>query len=361
VAHDFNNLLMGIMGYAELCQDVLPPEHPVSGYLGEITRDAQRAADITRQLLAFARRQAIAPEVLDLNDALAGTLGLLQRLIGEHINLVWQPGANLWPLRLDPAQVDQVVVNLCVNARDAIGGSGRISIDTANVTLTAADCARHADVVPGAYVRLQVRDNGCGMDANTRAHLFEPFFTTKGVGQGTGLGLATVDGIVRQNGGCIEVESEPGHGTLFRIYLARCAGEVGAPAVIGREDAPRGHGETVLLVEDEKSLRVTCGLFLEALGYNVLAAATPAAALVLAEQHAGDIQVVLTDVVMPGMDGRQLVDRITAFKPGLRVLFMSGYAADIVGHHGILDEGLHFIGKPFARDELARKLREVLG
>jgi signal transduction histidine kinase len=360
VAHDFNNLLMGIMGYADLCRDALPADHPNREWLDEITADAQRSADITRQLLAFARKQTITPKVLDLNDALTGMLKMLRRLIGEDIDLVWMPGASLGPVRIDPSQIDQVLANLCVNARDAISGTGRITIETANVAIDAAHCACHEGVVPGDYVLLAVSDDGCGMEKSVLAHLFEPFFTTKELGKGTGLGLATVYGIVKQNNGFISVYSEPQRGTTFRVYLPRFAGAATATTVVRRAEAPRGRGETVLLVEDEKSLRVTCGLFLNSFGYRVLVAETPAAALALAAQHAGDIQLLLTDVVMPGMDGRQLAQRLAALKPGMRVLFMSGYTANVVAHHGVLDPSVHFIGKPFSRDDLAGAVREVL-
>ena len=362
VAHDFNNLLMGIMGYAELCRDALAADHPIREWLEEITRDAQRSADITRQLLAFARKQAIAPKILDLNDALMGMLKMLRRLIGEDIDLAWMPGAKLWPVKLDPSQIDQTLANLCVNARDAIGGAGKLSISTANVTLAAADCAHHAGAVPGDYVRLAVSDDGCGMSADVKAHLFEPFFTTKEVGKGTGLGLglATVYGIVTQNHGFINVDSTVGKGTTFAVYFPRFVGNAAEASAPAAANVPRGRGETVLLVEDEKSLRVTLALFLNALGYKALVAENPAAALALATQHPGAIQLLLTDVVMPGQDGRHLADQLAGLKPGLKVLFMSGYTADVVAQHGILDPVVRFIGKPFSRDELARKVHEVL-
>jgi CheY-like chemotaxis protein len=362
VAHDFNNLLMGIMGYAELCRDALAADHPIREWLEEITRDAQRSADITRQLLAFARKQAIAPKILDLNDALMGMLKMLRRLIGEDIDLAWMPGAKLWPVKLDPSQIDQTLANLCVNARDAIGGAGKLSISTANVTLAAADCAHHAGAVPGDYVRLAVSDDGCGMSADVKAHIFEPFFTTKEVGKGTGLGLglATVYGIVTQNHGFINVDSTVGKGTTFAVYFPRFVGNAAEASAPAAANVPRGRGETVLLVEDEKSLRVTLALFLNALGYKALVAENPAAALALATQYPGAIQLLLTDVVMPGQDGRHLADQLAGLKPGLKVLFMSGYTADVVAQHGILDPVVRFIGKPFSRDELARKVHEVL-
>jgi len=360
VAHDFNNLLMGIMGYTELCRDVIEPGHPIRKYLDEITNGANRSAEIIRQLLAFARKQIIAPRILDLNDAVEAMLKLLQQLIHEDIKLIWRPGANLRPVKLDPSQIDQILTNLCVNARDAIAGVGEITLETGSATVDAAFCASHPEATPGVYEFLAVSDNGCGMDNETLAQVFEPFFTTKGVGEGSGLGLATVYGIVKQNNGFINVYSEPGKGTTFKIYLPAMTTEAAKTPVASRQEAPRGRGETVLLAEDEKSLRVTCGLFLEALGYKVLAAATPAEALKLIDRHPGEIHVLLTDVVMPGMDGRQLAQRISALKPGVKVLFMSGYTSDVIAQRGVLDEGVQFLSKPFSRDDLARKVRAVL-
>jgi len=351
---------MGIMGYTELCRDVIEPGHPIRKYLDEITNGANRSAEIIRQLLAFARKQIIAPRILDLNDAVEAMLKLLQQLIHEDIKLIWRPGANLRPVKLDPSQIDQILTNLCVNARDAIAGVGEITLETGSATVDAAFCASHPEATPGVYEFLAVSDNGCGMDNETLAQVFEPFFTTKGVGEGSGLGLATVYGIVKQNNGFINVYSEPGKGTTFKIYLPAMTTEAAKTPVASRQEAPRGRGETVLLAEDEKSLRVTCGLFLEALGYKVLAAATPAEALKLIDRHPGEIHVLLTDVVMPGMDGRQLAQRISALKPGVKVLFMSGYTSDVIAQRGVLDEGVQFLSKPFSRDDLARKVRAVL-
>ena len=360
VAHDFNNLLTGIIGYAELCRDQIGPGHPIREWLDEITREAARSADITRQLLAFARKQTIAPRVLDLNDAVAGMLKLLRRLIGEDVTLAWHPGASLWPAQLDPSQVDQILANLCVNARDAIAGAGTITLHTGNVEIDAAYCATHAEAAPGAYVMLTVCDDGCGMDQATAAQIFEPFFSTKDPGQGTGLGLATVYGIVRQNGGFINVESEPGQGATFRVYLPRTDAEVPAAAPAPEPAAPRGDGETILLVEDEKSLRVTCTHFLHALGYRVLPAESPQEAIRIAESRTGALHLLLTDVVMPGMDGRQLARRIQALIPGARVLYMSGYPADVIAQRGVLERDTAFLAKPFTRTDLALKVKEVL-
>lgn len=361
VAHDFNNLLMGIMGYVELCREGLAADHPSRQWLDEITRATERSAEITRQLLAFARKQTVAPKVLDLNDAVAGMLKLLRRMIGEDIKLTWRPGAELRPIKIDPSQIDQILANLCVNARDAIAGVGEVVIETGNAVLDAADCAHHAEAVPGAYVCLSVTDDGIGMDPETLAQVFEPFFTTKGVGKGTGLGLATLYGIVKQNQGHVDVYSEPGKGTTFKVYLPEIAEEtVATPAVEEKTDGPEGRGETILLVEDEKSVRVTCGLFLESLGYRVMSAETPSEALEITAAHSGPLDVLLTDIVMPGMDGRQLARRIGAIKPRVKTLFMSGYTADVVTQRGVLDEGVHFLSKPFTRRELARRVRKVI-
>jgi hemerythrin-like metal-binding protein/PAS domain S-box-containing protein len=360
VAHDFNNMLMGIMGYAELCRDELPPDHVIHPYLNELTRAAQRSADLTRQLLAFASKQAIAPEVLDLNDVITGMLKLLRHLIGENINLAWRPAEALMTVSIDPSQIDQILVNLCVNARDAINGTGNVTVSSKNVTLDDAYCTEHPNATPGRYVLITVVDDGCGMDKDTLAHVFEPFFTTKGSGKGTGLGLATVYGIVRQNNGYIDVHTEVNEGTTFRVYLPQFAGEDAKTSEPKEERAPTGGNETILLVEDEKALRVTCRHFLRTLGYTFLVAATPAEALNLAAQHSGDIHLLLTDVVMPEMDGQQLATQLKSSDPGLNVLYMSGYTADAVTDLGVDEDGVSFIGKPFSRDDLARKLREIL-
>ena len=360
VAHDFNNLLTGIINYAELCRDGLPSEHPVRGYLDEITADAQRSAAITQQLLAFARKQAVAPKVLDLNDTLAGMLKMLRHLIGEDIAVNWMPGTHLWPVKIDPGQIDQILANLCVNARDAIAGVGKVAIETMNTTFDNAYCAAHADTTPGEYVGLAVGDTGCGMSKDVLDHIFEPFFTTKVVGKGTGLGLATVYGIVEQSHGHIAVQSEVGKGTTFRIYLPRAAREPETAAVtVAPVELPRGT-ETILVAEDEKSVRVIVRLFLEALGYTVLAAATPEEAQRLAGAHVGPIHLLITDVIMPGMNGPDLAERLAEERPKLRCLLMSGYTADVLAHRGTLGEGMPFLSKPFFRDGLARKVREVL-
>lgn len=362
VAHDYNNMLSVIIGYAELAMDKVPQDSGLRQDLDEIFAAARRSADITRQLLAFARRQTIKPEVLDLNGAVERMLRMLRRLIGEDIDLSWQPADGLWPVHMDPAQLDQILANLCVNARDAIGGVGKITIETRNKTLDAAYCADYPEAAVGDFVLLAVSDDGCGMDAETLASVFEPFFTTKGIGEGTGLGLATVYGIVRQHNGFINVYSESGKGTTFRIYLPRHGAAFERP---GEKPAmvelPRGGGETVMIVEDETAILKLTKTILERLHYNVLAAAGPDEAISLAAAHQGTIQLLITDVVMPEMNGRDLARRLQSLYPDLKVLFMSGYTADVIAHRGMLEAGVHFIAKPFSNRSLAVKVREALG
>jgi PAS domain S-box-containing protein len=360
VAHDFNNLLMSIMGYADLCLQELPPDHPVREWLDEILNDAQRSAAITKKLLTFARKQPVFPKVLNLNETVESELKLLRRLISERIQLIWMPGANLWPVEIDPSQIDQILINLCVNARDAISDTGKVSIETDNTTLDALFCAEHEGVLPGEYVQMAVSDNGCGMEKEILAHIFEPFFTTKEASEGTGLGLATVYGIVRQNRGLITVLSDPGKGTTFKIYLPRIAEKKAKPAGAKKRKTSKSRGETILLVEDERTVRTVCGLNLKALGYHVLAAETPAEAIDMASRYTDRIHLVLTDVVMSGMDGWQLAGRLEASRPGIKVLLMSGYPTGAIKSHGAFDEKSFFIAKPFSRDELALKVREVL-
>lgn len=360
VAHDFNNLLMGIMNYLRLCRDKVGPDHPIRQWLDEIANDAKRSADLTRQLLAFARKQTITPKVLDLNDTVAGMLKLLRRLIGEDVELNWVPGANVWPVKLDPSQIDQILANLCVNARDAIGGIGKVTIETRNIVLDEAYCAKYPEAQPGPHVVLEIRDTGHGMDRKTLEHIFEPFFTTKEVGRGTGLGLSTVHGIVRQNGGHITVDSEPGRGTTFCIYLPRFEGRIEQTSPHDTSAMPCGGTETILVVEDEKSVRVTIHMFLQALGYTVLTAIAPDEALCLAEEDGRNIDLLITDVIMPVMTGRDLADRLRKIFPNLRCLFMSGYTADVIAPSGVLDNDLDFLPKPFGRSQLAVKVREVL-
>jgi two-component system, cell cycle sensor histidine kinase and response regulator CckA len=360
VAHDFNNMLTVIIGNTELALRGLSPGDKFHEELQEIDEVARRSADLTKQLLAFARAQTIAPKVLDLNGAVSGLLEMLRRLIGEDVDLAWRPGAGLWRVKMDPSQVDQIVANLCVNARDAIEGVGKVTIETGNAGFDEAYCADHPGFLPGDYVLLAVSDDGCGMDDDARAHLFEPFFTTKGLGRGTGLGLATVYGAVKQNNGFINTYTEPGLGTTFKLYFPRFEGEVTEPRTPGgAEVSPRGT-ETVLIVEDERSILILGSRILKELGYLVLVAKSPDEALRLAEAHAGPIHLLITDVVMPGMNGRVLAERLASLKPGLRCLFMSGYTANVIAHRGVLDEGVRFIQKPFSTNGLATKVRQSL-
>ena len=360
VAHDYNNMLSVIVGYSELALEKLNPTDSLYEDLQEIHKAAIRSTDITRQLLAFARKQTIAPVPLDLNEIVEGMLKMLRRLIGEDIDLVWLPNAGLWPVKVDPSQVDQLLANLCVNARDAIDGVGRVTIETDMATFDAAYCADHPGFVPGEYVLLAFSDDGCGMDRDTVDKIFEPFFTTKEVGQGTGLGLATVYGIVKQNGGFINVYSEPGKGTTFKIYLAR---HTDLALKVSREspiDVPSGHGEIVLVVEDEASILTFAKRILEELGYTVLTAQTPGKALRLVEENQSKMDLLITDVVMPEMNGKDLSDRLHTLYPRLKTLFMSGYTADVIAYRGVLDEGINFMQKPFSKEIMAVKVREAL-
>jgi two-component system, cell cycle sensor histidine kinase and response regulator CckA len=360
ISHDFNNILTAILGTTQLLQRELGPEAPHYADVEEIRRAAERAADLTRQLLAYSRRQVLAPRVLDLNAVVSGLDHMLRRLIGEDVELVNALAPELAPVRADPGQVEQVIVNLAVNARDAMPGGGKLTIDTANIELDGVFARGHPGASPGSYVRLRVGDTGVGMDAATRAHLFEPFFTTKPVGKGTGLGLATVYGIVKQSGGYIWVDSEPGRGTVFAIFLPRTSGTP-EPTASPQSPAPPARGtETILLVEDEESVRTLSHRALSRLGYQVLAAPGGADALRVAERHGGPIHLVLTDVVMPGIGGRELVRQLAAVRPGTKVLYISGYSNEAIARHGVLDPGTAFLQKPFTPDGLASKVREVL-
>ena len=360
VAHDFNNMLSVILGHSELALTGVDPSEPLHGELRAIHDAARRSSAITRQLLAFARKQTIEPRVLDLNATVEGMLKMLRRLIGEDIDLVWRPDPRLWPVKMDPSQMEQVLANLCVNARDAIAGGGQITIETRCTSFDQDYCQAHAGFVPGDFVMLVAADNGCGIGREILDNIFEPFFTSKGASGGTGLGLATVYGIVKQNNGFINVYSEPGQGSIFRIYLPRHPGEVPAEGPKPQRETPLARGETVLLVEDEPAIRLMGEAMLDRLGYRVLVAGTPPEAQALAEEHGGGIDLLVTDVVMPVMDGRQLSEQLKGRFPGLKTLFMSGYTADVIAHRGVLEEGVHFIQKPFSLQELGRKVRGIL-
>lgn len=360
VAHDFNNMLMVILGRAEMALKQVGPDGLLHTHLEEIRKAAERSADLTRRLLAFARRQTVAPKRLDLNETVEGMLSMLRRLIGEDISLLWHPGSSLGAVFIDPSQVDQILANLCVNARDAIAGIGQITIETGTAAFDESYCAEHDGFLPGKFVTLSVSDNGNGMDEATLGHLFEPFFTTKEVGRGTGLGLAMVYGTIKQNNGFIKVRSKPGQGTTFTIYLPQHAAE--AELQPEQEQAPEtdSGGKTILLVEDEPAILEGTTLLLKETGYTVLAAAKPDEALRAAQEHPGQIDLLLTDVIMPEMNGRDLAARLIAIHPGIKCLFMSGYTDDIIAHHGVLNEGVHFIQKPFSLKNLTAKIREAL-
>ena len=360
VAHDFNNMLSVILGHAELALQEAKPDSKLHSSLRRIREAAERSADLTRQLLAFARKQTTAPRILDLSATVKGLLKMLRRLIGEGVELVWQPGRGPVPVRMDPSQIDQILVNLCINARDAIGGAGRVTIATTTQWLGESSSDTHPEARPGEYAVLVVSDNGCGMDADTLDHLFEPFFTTKAVGLGTGLGLATVYGIVQQNGGFITVASELGMGATLRIFSPRWQGEVEELGALAAESKVPEGNETILLVEDEPMILDLVRTMLADLGYRVLAAATPGEAIRLARGHAGELHLVVTDVVMPEMNGRDLAEGLLVLYPRLKAMFMSGYTADVIAHHGVLDKGMHFIQKPFTQAELALRVRQAL-
>lgn len=348
------------MGHVQLGLMELDANHPVGENLAEIKSAAERSADLTRQLLAFARKQTISPIIMDLNAVVDGMLKMLRRLIGEDIQLAWLPAPDLWLIKADPSQIDQILANLCVNARDAIKGTGRITIETRNNTIDANYCENNPGTVPGEYVHLSVSDNGSGMDKETMAHVFEPFFTTKGVGEGTGLGLSTVYGIVKQNNGFINIYSEPGKGSTFTIHLPRQE-EKSQKSLTDPERAhlPKGQ-ETILLVEDEPAILKTTSLLLEKQGYTLLTAGTPNDAMRLAHEYVGEINLLITDVIMPDMNGKELANKLQFLNPQLKFIYMSGYTADAISQHGVLDEGVNFIQKPFSLPDLANKVRTVL-
>ena len=360
VAHDFNNQLSVILGFAEFLEEGLDEDSPLREDVAEIRKAASHSADLTRQLLAFARKQTVAPKIIVIDHLVEGLLKMIRRLIGEDISLTWVPAPIPWKVRIDPSQVDQILVNLCVNAKDAVTAEGSITIESHNAVLDEAFCAEHVDCSPGEYVHLVVRDNGRGMDRETLGKVFEPFFTTKDVGAGTGLGLSTVYGIVRQNLGCIVAQSEVERGTSFSIYLPRADGDEESPGEAPAETVALGRGRTVLLVEDARDLLLLDERILSGFGFAVRSTSSPEEALRLVRDGREHVDLLLTDVVMPEMNGRELAARLVEFLPSLRILYMSGYTANVIAHHGVIDEGLHFLQKPFSRKELAQKLRETL-
>ena len=358
IAHDFNNLLTVILSYSDMLLHDLPSSDPRHGEITQIQRAGVRAADLTRQLLAFSRQQVLDPSNLDVNEILTSVNSILTRVVGEDVELRMQLGTDLGSVRVDRSQVEQVIMNLVVNARDAMPDGGRISIRTEAVELDEELAGSRLEVSPGPYVMLSVSDTGSGMDKETQARIFEPFFTTKELGKGTGLGLSTAFGIVKQSGGSIWLYSEPGAGTTFKIYLPRVADGTKAPSAKAAE-LPRGD-ETILLVEDEEQVRVVAASILRRAGYSVLAAASPGEAISIAERAEKPIDLLVTDVIMPKMNGRLLAERLVAGQPGIKVLFMSGYTDDIILHHGVLDGAVAFLQKPLTRDSLTRRVRQVL-
>jgi len=360
VAHDYNNISSIIIGYSELALEQIEQSDPLHDDLTEILTAAKRSTDITRQLLAFARKQTIAPKVLDLNDTIGSMLKMLRRLIGEDIDLAWLPGAKVWPVKMDPSQVDQILANLAVNARDAIADVGKVTVETKNISFDEEYCADHAGFIPGEYVLLAVSDDGGGIAPDILNKIFEPFFTTKELGKGTGLGLSTVYGIVKQNNGFINIYSEPKKGTTIKIYLSRHEGQAVEAYSDNIIEIPISLGETVLLVEDDGSILKLGKRILEELGYRVLSAASPSEAIKLAEEHADEISLLITDVIMPEMNGRELSEHLQNLYPNLKIIFMSGYTANVIAHRGVLDDDVFFISKPFSKKEMAVKVREVL-
>jgi CheY-like chemotaxis protein len=359
VAHDFNNLLTVIISYTDLLLEDLDRDDPKREDVTAVRKAAEGAAALTHQLLAFSRKQVLQPKVLDLNATVASTEKLLRRLIGEDIRLVAKLGSSLGRVKADPGQIEQVIMNLAVNARDARPAGGQLTIETADVAMDEAYVRGHPTAEPGRYVMLAVSDTGIGMDEQTKAHIFEPFFTTKELGKGTGLGLATVYGIVKQSGGFIWLYSEPGQGTSFKIYLPLVEESAQRHAMPAVAKLPRGT-ETILVVEDAPAVRTVIRQVLERQGYTVLEAPNGEAAFALATKHHGPIHLLLTDVVMPGVNGRQLSEQLARPRPDMLVLFTSGYTDDSVVRHGILESGIAYLQKPFTPDGLARKVREVL-
>ena len=359
VAHDFNNMLNVILGYIDLTKLKLPTHHPIMHDILEIEKAACRSRDLTAQLLAFSRKQIIQPRAVNLNQLIAETQKAIVRLIGEDVELKFYPGGDLGTIKFDPLQAEQILINLAVNARDAMPKGGKLIIETSNIHVDKTYCETHLDLAPGPYVLLTVSDTGSGIDKDHLPHIFEPFFTTKEIGKGTGLGLATVYGIVKQNNGIISVYSEPRQGSIFKIYLPRSG-----DAEVSRETTPEppaspGEG-TILLVEDDEMVLRMIADMLEALGYRVIASGSPLSALSQCEECSTPIDLVITDVVMPGMSGRELRDKLLLTRPELKVLFMSGYTSNIIAHHGVLEEGMQFIQKPFSMSLLAAKVSKLI-
>ncbi len=361
VAHDFNNLLMVVKGHAQLLADRLADSPSLRHNIEQVEKAADRAASLTRQLLAFSRKQVLQPRVLDMNDVVGGMIKMFSRVIGENIEMAFLPGGSLGRVKADPGQIEQVLLNLVVNARDAMPQGGRLTIETGNADLDGGYAMRHASAEPGSYVMLTVTDTGCGMNPETQERIFEPFFTTKGPGKGTGLGLATVYGVVKQSGGYIWVYSEVGRGTTFKIYLPRVMEEADRPVEDPKEKGAERGMETILFVEDEQSVRQLVAEYLRGTGYQVIEASDAEQALEFVGAHRGTIDILITDVVMPRLSGPELATQLGAKRPGMKVLYVSGYTDDTVFRHGVLEGGVAFLQKPFNLKSLGQKIREVLG
>jgi signal transduction histidine kinase/ActR/RegA family two-component response regulator len=360
VAHDYNNISSVIIGYSELTLESLDKDDLLYENISKVLDAAKRSSDITRQLLAFARQQTVAPKIIDLNQVVSNMVKMLGRLVGEDIDIFWHPNEQIWPVRMDPSQVNQIMANLCVNARDAISDVGKITIETRNASFDEEFCKDHLGFMSGDYVMLSVTDDGHGIALEDKDKIFEPFFTTKEMGKGTGLGLATVYGIVKQNDGFIDVYSEPGAGTTFKIYLSRHIGEVEDVSSEKSAEIPISCGETILLVEDDASILALGKRIMSELGYGVVSTDSPMDAIRLAKEHSGKIDLLVTDVVMPEMNGRELSEQLILYHANLKTLFMSGYTSDVIAHRGVLQDGVSFLSKPFTKREMAIGIREAL-
>lgn len=360
IAHDFNNALQTILGYTSLAMMEVPEGSSLRRNLEAVQQAGEHSADLTRQLLAFAHKQAVEPLLVNLNVIISDILSMLKRLVGEDVNILWHPEADAATVKMDPAQINQILANLCVNAREAIEDVGNITIETHNIHFDTEYVKGHAGFEVGDFVLLEVSDDGSGMDKEVLEHLFEPFYTTRSVGKGTGLGLSTVYGIVKQNNGFINVYSEPDEGTTFRIYLRLIAGKPSARHETSTRATPRGYGETILLVEDDPAVLKLSQEIFERLGYQVIGASSPLDAIDKAKKYISEITLLVTDIIMPQMNGHDLAQRLQELKPELKCLYMSGYTAGVISHRGVLDEGSNFIQKPFSIEDLAVKVRQML-
>ncbi len=360
IAHDFNNILQSMLGYNEMLLNELPEDNKAHEFSVDIMHCIDRASALTRQLLAFARKQAVEPHIIDMNETVEGMLKMLRRLISEDIDIVWLPKSGLWHVNMDPTQLDQILVNLCVNASDAIEGVGMLTIETGMLSFDEDYCREHSGYLQGDFVMLAVSDDGCGMDEETLKKLFEPFYTTKDVGKGTGLGLATVYGIVKQNNGFIDVKSEPGKGSVFRVYLPRYDGNLEDACEEEDEDIALGNGETILLVEDEDEILRISKAILEQLGYKVFTARSAGEALKLANEITDNLDLLITDVIMPEMNGRELGSKMIKIHPDIKLLFMSGYSPDVVADQGVAGASVPFIQKPFTIRDISVKVSHLL-